>query len=311
MSKQFRNLVGLSPRLTLAGGAVYDNFALDQLFVDGGHGVRFWQPRDPKTREPVGPTGLVTILGTEDDKGRIARGFEPLNVEDPDGKLDIQLYTDRTKVVSAGSYELDADGKPRLVAIIADENFYYVKMGTGLVQSPVQFTDPETKKRFTRLWVEDDLLELARRRISVEEHGFHTLGGAEELRDREASVELVGTDSRLIWSKASRSKIYGTTIPQCRWTLFRIARNGGEGAVQDTGVLLRFQGTPDRLNIIDARGDAVVRTIWQQREQKRIDNLNAELALKRLANQKAVAQGELLLEETTAADEPAATPAVA
>jgi hypothetical protein len=285
MSKHdFTNLLAVHPRVKADGTIVYGDFVANDMWFEEGHKVRPWQPRDPKTREAIGPMGFATILGTENGK-MIARGFEALDLQDPQGQLDIVTTNMRNRYVNFGEYAVDGDGRPLLIPVAADAKYFYVKLTTGLVQTPVTFTDPESNKPRDRLWTEHDMTELLRRRIEVSEHGFHTLGGSDTIRDNVADSELTNDETKVMWMKASRSKIFGTKIPECRWSLVRIARNGGEGAILDTGVALRLKGAGDKLEFIDARGDAVVVDHWRRAEQARLDLHRAKLAANRLARQ--------------------------
>ncbi|MBI5644598.1 hypothetical protein HY970_00705 [Candidatus Kaiserbacteria bacterium] len=293
MSSRTGNLFTINPRLNADGEIVYDNFDVNNMWQAQDHKVRMWQPRD-KEGKVTGPTHLATILGTEEG-GLVARGYEALEVADPERK--VKLLTDRSMLADVGTYTIDGDGMPQLT-VWADDRFYYVKMHTGLVHTRVTFVDPETGRERKRLWAAHDMLEIVRRKMDFVDHGFHSLGGANALRDNAVSVDLADDQTGVIWSTASRSKIYGTKIPEWRDTLFRVDRRGGEGALQNIGMFLHFKGTPDELLITDAHDRTDLQEIWRREEQRRLDLLKASRAVRRLIKDGKMGQADPIAEVT-------------
>lgn len=291
----FSNLLTHQPRVTNDGDIVYSGFKAEDMFQEYGHKLRDWRDRDRKTKELIGPRRLVTVLGTE-DANTIAKGFEAVEIKEGDGELKIKTAVeDKSRWATFGAYAVDGEGKPLLTPVMKDELFFYAKIITGLVHTPVRHVDPRSGKTYTKLWTEDDLTGLMRRRMNVSEHGFHTLGGADTIRNNVGESDL-SDQTQVLWSKASRSKIFDTKIPQSRWQLVRIYRHGGEGAVQDTGVLVRYKGLGDTLQIIDASNDPVVREAWRIAEQARIDQHRANIKARALARKLAKQKGETVAE---------------
>jgi|GEM_PF-3502046 len=245
-----------------------------------GHLVKIWDEKDRDSGEVTGESRLITLMGDTIGK-KLSPGFELIDIVDPQGKMPLD-----GNLALQGSYKIpEGQKKPVLTVIDEDEQNWYCSLASGLILSEIQATDPKTGRIKRALSTEPDLIDLKRKGVVLHSHGFHSLGGARSVLAREAGIDFSGEESKRLWSAVGRDRLRGKEIPQYRYDLIAVPKNGGEGIQQDVdGTFVRLVGTPTELKMVDASGPSY-RKFWDLAEEKRIEENAARREARRLAKQ--------------------------
>lgn len=295
-------LVAFRPRLNADADTMFRP-SLDNMVITDGHKIRPWRERDDSHH-------LVSILGQEVN-GLLAPGFQIINLEDPEGKLQIDGIS---RLVHEGSYVVpDGKRKPVLTYVNEDDDYFYLRWSSGFIPTEVSFEGGPRKRG---LLTDPDFIELLHRGINPVTHGFHDLGGSNSVLATEAGIEFTGPDSKRLWSSVGRDRVTGTDIPHMRSDLIRIAKGGGggQGVFRDIdGTFGRIVVEKGQLAVVDASDPKYVK-FFDLAEERRRNAAAARREQRRLQKEGAQPQGELFRASETVeipVEEPAAADKVA